>query len=209
MQGPPPNYWTGSGCLPRVAQVKNVLFAIYRIEKFPALYLNERLPFTHAWLPRDQFEEVVEQDGWIFARYGDGYLALLSEHPYEWRELPGEDNHREIIVHSKRNIWICEMGRMAVDGSFERFIQRILEAEVLFSGSHVSYNSPSEGRLEFSWEGPLSHEGREIPLGDYPRYASPYTQTEFPPEKIHIELGSESLDLNWLAPTRLTTGFID
>jgi hypothetical protein len=209
LQGPPPNYWIGSGCLPRVAQIKNVLFAIYRIESFPSLSLHERLPLTHAWLPRDRFEEIIEQDGWIFARSGDGYLALLSEHPYEWRELPGEDSRREVLVHSKRNIWICELGRRSVDGSFEAFIQHILDAEVQFSGSHVTYHSPSEGRLEFSWEGPLLREGREVPLEDFPRYASPYAYAEFPPEKIHIELGNHSLDLDWLAPERLVSDFAD
>ena len=154
-------------------------------------------------------EDIVEQDGWIFARYGDGYLALLSEHPYEWRELPGEDNHREVLVHSKRNIWICEMGRAAVDGSFESFMQRIIESEVLFSGSHVSYHSPSQGHLEFGWEGPLRQDGREISLSDFPRYASPYTQTEFPPEKIHIELNGKILDLDWLAPERTASDYVD
>ena len=80
-KGPPPNYWTGSGSLPRVAQIKNVLIAIYQIARFPALHVPNELWFTHAWLPRDQFEEIVERDGWIFARLDEGYLALLSQHP--------------------------------------------------------------------------------------------------------------------------------
>lgn len=204
-QGKPPNYWSGSGCLPRVAQIKNVVIAIYRLERFPSLTVEEVLPFTHAWLPRDQFEEVIEREGWIFARHGDGYLALLSENPYEWHELPGEDQGREIVVHAKRNIWLCELGRRQVDGDFSQFIQRILQAEVLFSGSHVTYHSPSQGVLEFGWHGPLRQDGREVPLGEYPRYASPYVQAPFPPEQIEIQLNEHILTLDWLNAQRHAT----
>jgi len=200
-----PNYWMGSGCLPRVAQVKNVLIAIYRLEKYPALFSPIELFLTHAWLPRDKFEEMVEQDGWIFARSGDGYLALLSENPYEWQSHPGEDQHREVIVTGKHNTWICELGRKAVDGSFGDFMQRILEAEVLFSGDKVSYQSPSQGHLVFSWKEALQREGQVIPLGDYPRYASPYALGEFPLEKIDIQLGEQALHLNWLDDERTAT----
>lgn len=207
--GPPPNYWTGSGCLPRVAQIKNVLIAVYRLEKFPAVLVTERLPITHAWMPRDRFEEIIEQDGWVFARYGNGYLALLSENPYEWRELPGEDSGREVLVSSGRNIWICELGRREVDGDFENFVQKIISAQVQFSGSSVSYQSPSQGLLEFGWEGTLCKDSREIRMGEYPRYANPYTQTDFPSEKIRIELADHSLDLDWLKPARTASDFVD
>jgi hypothetical protein len=207
-QGNPPNYWSGSGCLPRVAQIKNVVIAIYRLERFPSLTVKEALPFTHAWLPRDQFEEVIEREGWIFARHGDGYLALLSENPYEWRELPGEDQGREIMVQAKRNIWLCELGRRETDGDFSQFVQRILQAEVQFSASHVVYYSPSQGVLEFGWHGQLRQNGREIPLGEYPRYASPYVQAPFPPEQIEIQLKEYNLNLDWLNAQRRTTEFI-
>ena len=52
---------------------------------------------SHAWLPRDQFDAVVEREGWVFARKGDGYLALRSQQPYRWQDAPGEDQGREII----------------------------------------------------------------------------------------------------------------
>ncbi len=208
LQGPPPNYWTGSGCLPRVAQVKNVLIAIYHLNRFPALHVPNELWFTHAWLPQDQFEEVVEQEGWIFARLGKGYLALLSQHPYQWHDRPGEDQGREVLVNSKNNIWICELGRKEVDGSFPDFIKRILNAEVLFSSLNVSYNSPSQGHLQFGWHTPLRQDDRLVPLDDYPRYASPYVQADFPSEMINIQLDGKSLDLDWTIGRRIASSFI-
>jgi hypothetical protein len=205
--GLPPNYWAGSGVLPRVAQIKNVVIAVYRLDKMPSRLVRSKLDFTHAWLPRDQFDEVVEREGWIFTRLNDGYLALLSQYPYEWRDKPGEDRNREIIVNKRHNIWLCEMGRRETDGSFSTFVQRILQAELFFSDSSVSYHSPSQGHLQFGWKGPLLLDGREIPLGDYPRYASPYAQAPFPPEEIKIDLGEESLHIDWIDLDWQTTSF--
>ena len=82
-----PNYWAGSGLLPRAAQYKNLTIAIYNIKKILALYVPIRHFFTHAWLPKDKFDEIVEKDNWIFARKDDGYLALRSQKPYVWNEV--------------------------------------------------------------------------------------------------------------------------
>jgi len=98
LEGASQNRWTGSGLLPRAAQVKNVALVIYKIEKIPAMYGPVRQFFTHAWLPRDHFDEVVEQSGWIFARKDNGYLALRSQRPYRWQDQAGENCQREVIV---------------------------------------------------------------------------------------------------------------
>lgn len=208
LQGPSPNYWTGSGILPRVAQIKNVLIAVYHLTSFPALYVPNELWFTHAWLPRDRFEEVTEREGWIFARLGDGYLALLSQNPYRWHDLPGEDQGREVIVESKDNIWVCEMGRRQVDGDFYQFIDRILQAEVLFSNLGISYHSPTQGIIKFGWKGPLIQGGRQVLQEDYPRYGSPYVQAEFPSELIKIQLNDQALELDWTIGRRISSSFI-
>ena len=133
-EGLTPNYWTGSGSLPRVAQVKNVAIAVYRVETRPGLYVTNRLPYTHAWLPRDEFDEIVEREGWILARKGEGYLALRAQHPYRWQK-EGPWAGREVIVEGQRAIWICELGSEAENGSFERFCAAICAAPLAFRGT--------------------------------------------------------------------------
>ncbi|MGD8398440.1 MAG: hypothetical protein PVG11_06250 [Anaerolineae bacterium] len=192
-----PGYWTGSGSLPRVAQVENVVIAIYNISTRPGLYLSNRLLFTHAWLPRDHFDEVVEQAGWILARHGDGYLALRSQHPYHWQEAPGEDRGREVVVPGRRNVWICEMGRRAVDGPFAAFVERICAARVGFGRLHVDYDSPSQGRLEFDWyDAPLC-QCTQLHFQEYPRYDNAYCQAPFPADVVDIACNEHGLHLDW------------
>ncbi len=197
-QGVSPNYWTGSGYLPRAAQVKNVVIVLYRIEDRPALYVNNQLHLTHAWLPRDRFDEAVERSGWYFARLGDGYLALHSHQPAHWQEQPGEDQGREIIAPGSQNAWICELGRRQVDGDFADFIQRICSAELSCAGLQVSYQSPSQGRLEFGWEGALRQNGAVVPLEEYPRYDNPYVRCDFPAGSLQASLNDHSLAIDWL-----------
>jgi len=196
-EGASPNYWTGSGTLPRAAQVKNVVLVIYKLSHAPALYVPNRLFLTHAWLPRDQFDEVVERQGWVFARKGEGYLALRSQQPYHWQEKPGEDQGREIVAPGDENIWLCELGRKAVEGDFETFMDRIVRAELEFEGLNVSYRSPSQGLLEFGWSGPLRQNGQVVNLGEYPRYDNPYVQADFPMEALEVRLGKRWLRLDW------------
>jgi hypothetical protein len=226
IEGVTPNYWAGSGLLPRAAQYKNVMIAIYNIEKIPALYVPVRHFFTHAWLPKDKFDEVVEKNNWILARKGDGYLALRSQNPYFWREnLPQshgehrdkefsaraaslwqklEDVEREILVDGAQNIWLCQLGRKADDGTFEQFIESISSAGLAFSGMNVEYQSPGNGLVRFGWEGGFSVDGVEIQLHDYPRYDNPYVKAEFDPTEIHITSDEHELHLNWKTGERKT-----
>lgn len=207
--GRSPNYWTGYGTLPRAAQVKNVVVEIYDITRWPSLYVPNELFFTHAWFPRDAFDEVIERAGWILARRGDGYVALWSQHPYEWQQARGEDKDREIIVQGRENIYICELGRRATDGDFADFAERIVNAPLHVDGRDVKYESPSQGRLEFGWYGPLLQDGQPVPLADYPRYENPYAQVEFPAEHAVFRLGGHSLQLDWPTATRTASSFVE
>ena len=202
IKGVTPNYWAGSGLLPRAAQVKNVAIVIYKIEKIPALYVPIRHFFTHAWLPRDKFDEVIERGGWVFARKGDGYLALRSQRPYHWQTGEGEDQGREMIAEGKTNIWICELGSASEHGSFAAFVEKILAAALTFDGLTVTYHSPSQGQLRFGWTGDLTQNDQPIALHHNARYDNPYVQADFPSETVHIQCGEHSLSLDWNTTTR-------
>jgi hypothetical protein len=212
--GATPNYWEGSGLLPRAVQVKNLNICIYKLEKlFPALYVPIQNFYTHAWLPKDQLDELLEENGWIFVRKNDGYLALYSQQPYVWHEedLIIQGHHicknpanfnREVIAIGNQNIWICQMGRKAVDGSFKEFVQRILNAKLIMSDMNVEFHSPGNGVVTFGWDGPVTVDGEIVKIEDYPRYKNPYVQAEFDPLEIHVKASGKELYLNWKTAER-------
>ena len=209
IEGVTPNYWAGNGMLPRAAQYKNVAIVVYNIEKIPALYVPIKHFFTHAWLPKDKFDEVVEKNGWIFARKGDGYLALRSQNPYVWGTFKTETgdtkgfqkpsaSDTEVVALGAQNIWLCQMGRKAEDGTFADFVEKVSAAEVTFSGMNVQYQSPTFGAIRFGWDQALSVDNVEVPLNEYRRYDNPYSQTEFNADEIKVADGEHLLTLNWI-----------
>jgi hypothetical protein len=205
-----PGWWTGSATLPRVAQSGNVVIALYRIHAKPALHVANRKRLTHAWLPRDRFDAFREVGRWRFARRGAGYLALFSARPAQWNESPeaGEDRGRELVAEGAENVWICELGRAATDGPFERFVERIAAAPCAIDGLRVGYESPSQGRLDFDWSGPLRRNGSAIPLAGFPRYDAPWCQAAFPSERVEVACGGHALRLDWPTGTRLVDGSV-
>ena len=225
IEGVTPNYWAGSGLLPRAAQYKNVAIVVYKIERIPALYVPIRHFYTHAWLPKDKFDEVVEKDGWVFARKGAGYLALRSQNPYFWRDnIPQdqqkhrgkdisaraasacqkpEDVGREILADGARNIWVCQLGREADDGAFPDFVEKISAAEIVFKGMNIRFRSPGNGLIQFGWKGPLTVDGVEIALKDYHRYDNPFVQADFNSDEVRVTAGERKLALNWKTGERL------
>ena len=114
----------------------------------------------------------------------------MKERPFYWnttnqhrstealRNNP-EDVGREIIAPGKSNIWICELGRRATDGDFAAFVARICTAVLQFDGLHVTYESPSQGKLAFGWRSPFTQDSQPVQLHDYPRYSNPYVHAGF------------------------------
>ncbi len=202
--GPTPDEWAGSGILPRVAQVKNVLIAIYHLHRRPALYVPTRHFYTHAWLPRAQFDEIVEQAGWVFARKRDGYLALRSWRPARW-QTEGADAGSELIADGADHVWICELGRRAVDGAFPDFVKRVAAASLRVEGRSVTYHSPSQGVLRFGWDGEFTQDGQPVDLHPPVRYDNIYVRAPFPAERLEIAHAGQTLTLDWPSASRVTT----
>ena len=100
-----------------------------------------------------------------------------------------EDRGREIIAPGAENIWICELGRAEVNGTFEQFIEGILSAKLTFERLHARYHSPSQGELEFGWQGDLLQNGVVVKLDGYPRYENPFVKAAFGVEEVEWERG--------------------
>ena len=194
-----PSYWMGNGRQPRAAQYKNVLVALYDIPRYPSAPrpLEARhYAFTHAYFPKWAFDEVAERSGWVFGRHGDGYIALYSALPYQW-VTEGPDADQEIVAPGYRNVWIVQLGRASVDGSFQDFIAAITAAPLKVDGLNVRFDSPGNGLLEFDWTGGLTVAGQAIPLTGYPRFENPYARVEFGGLKYLITFQGQSLELDF------------
>ena len=93
---------------------------------------------------------------------------------------------------------ICELGNRARWGDFDHFVQAITSSKVACQGLQVRYESPSQGLVEYGWEGPMRVKGVEVPVRGYKRLDNPYCQAEFPTEHYTIQRGSETRTLDFV-----------
>jgi hypothetical protein len=185
-----PNFWHGNVTLPRVAQWKDVLFAVHQLPK------DDWMGFTHAHFPIYCFDESVVEDGWAFARKGDGYLALTAAQGLE-SVMRGPGACRELRSYGQENVWVCQMGRAALDGDFEAFQERVRASSLTFDGLSVQYTSLRGDDFAFGWEGPLTRNGEAVAITGFPHYENPYCSADLPAEQMDIEFGEYVMRLQF------------
>lgn len=190
-----PNYWAGNASMPRAVQHKNVVICIYNSSG------DEGLDFTHAYFPKQAFNEVIQKRNWTFGKKGTGYIALYSQHPTEW-QADDKGNINDLIVKGKQNVWICEMGSQKDWGSFSGFVEAISNSVVNCNDTEVTYISPKTGTMKFGWDEPFEIEGKIIPLKTGYRYDNPYSKTKFDSKHVEIKKGKKSLTLNFISGER-------
>jgi hypothetical protein len=185
-----PNYWAGNGVMPRTAQHQNVLVCIHHIPP------QDAWPFSHAYFPRDAFDQVIEQNGWILARHMEGFIALYSQNPYRWLS-DDQEQIVELRVDASDNVWVCEMGTRSQWGTFEAFVQAVTHTDIHCEGLQVHYESPTQGHVNFGWESQLQVNEQAIPLHTYPRFDNPYSQCPFLSRQVVIRHDDEMLTLDF------------
>jgi hypothetical protein len=211
-------YWSGAATMPRSAQhgaaVINLYAPQYPAPTGPPLDAFGYLPYTHAYFPTERFDEVRQAAGWTFGRKGDGYVALWSWRPTEWRThdpavtfTNGLTEPFDLVARGgAANVWISEVGDAGRWGSFDAFVAAVSAAAIdvtdlgsaggVSRGFDVSYASPTEGTMTFSWTGPLSVDGTEVPLHGDQRFDNAFGATAFGDTGIEIGDGRASLTLD-------------
>jgi hypothetical protein len=176
-----PGEWTGSGSLPQVTQHENVAVVLYNPGgaqrlAFPAM--------SHAWFPRQAFDEIAEFRGWTCGRTDQGYVALYSAQPTAW-VLAGPYAGKELQANGHRNVWICVVGREADHGTFLDFVDTVTRAPLTTRGEgngprgdalEVTYTAPGVGVFDAAWGQKTAVNGVTLAPQSFPRFDNPYAQ---------------------------------
>ncbi|HEY2997598.1 MAG TPA: hypothetical protein VGJ43_03435 [Acidimicrobiales bacterium] len=218
-------YWTGTGAMPRSAQVGAAAVHLYA-PRYAAngpgpLETFSYLPFTHAYFPTERFDEVRQAGNWTLGRKGDGYVALWSWRPTEWRThdptvtfTNGLTQPFDLVAPGGADdAWIVQVGDHSRWGSFDAFAAAVTAAPVtatplgagadgLPAGFDVAYSSPSEGEIRFSTTGPLTVGGAEVPLHGTDRFANPFGTAAAGAGRIELRDGPATLVLDTTTWTR-------
>lgn len=188
-----PNYWAGNHVLPSVAQWKETLIALYKLNP------GEGLGFTHAFWPAYEFDESQIEGNWAFARKGQAYMALgcgqalhqVQSGAGAFRELRATGN-----PESGTQAWLCVMGREAVDGSFVEFQERVRALQVDWQARGVQVETLRGETISLAWEGPFRVNGAEQPLTGSLHYDGPHCRTPWPASQMDIQYGDYAVRLH-------------
>jgi hypothetical protein len=212
--GPTGKYWQGR--LPRTAQHRNVLVALYDVpaerlpgpktiipaeaggDAMPSPAPSEETldPRTLASFRRGTFDEVSQAGGWTFGRKGQAYVALWSKAPVNW-SASGVFGAEGLVAAGRKNVWVCQLGRQAVDGPFAEWSRRIAAAALTATDSSVKYVAPGVGEVAFGWAGPLKVNGREVPLHGYARFDNPYAKVAWGQGRYEIAHAGRKLVIDF------------
>lgn len=175
-----PNFWHGNVRLPKVAQYKDVLFALHDLGE------DDWLNFTHAYFPTHAFDSYYMQEGWAFAMIGEAYLALRASTGARI-VLHGSNARRELRAAGPRTVWTLQLGRKELDGTFRNFRDKIRGLRLEVEDLRVQFESLRGDTFEFGWAEPFLRNGVEVPLSGFPHYDSPYTQTDLEADSMDIQ----------------------
>ncbi|MFN8105140.1 MAG: hypothetical protein U0U69_11825 [Acidimicrobiia bacterium] len=191
-------YWTGEAALPRVAHHGRTLVAVYA-PQYPSLPFGGESgygfgyePYTHAFFPTERFDSVVERDGWVIGRRGDGYVALWSWRPARWRDYDaateftrGLSGRFDLVARGGADdVWITEVGRAAdypgASDPFAAFVDAVTAAKPAvrpYAGRTPCpplFSAPGAFCLHWPWDGFTvkyrSPSEGEVSFGFTPRY---------------------------------------
>lgn len=170
--------------------------------------------FIHAYVPQEQFTEVVEQPeaGRIFVRLGDAYAVLRFTSSYQWSE---NDPKKEVLIYDgikRSNIrigMVCEAGDRDTYGSFEAFIAAMEKKEMVFDASKLTL---SYGNMEIKLD---YTKGKAITEHNYldgveqvypyeKTYDSPYMQSVFDSGVIEVICGDKVRVMDFMNITDTT-----
>jgi hypothetical protein len=210
-------YWIG-GVLPRAVQHGALSISMYApifANPQPPLDQFRYLDLTHAYFPRERFDEVVERGGWTFGRRGDAYVALWSWRPTEWRSADDPDVFTNGLVEpfdllapgGPDNVWLTQVGDARGFADFAAFQDEVLAGEIdvrprpagdgVPGGFDVRYTSPTEGTVAVGSTGPLRVDGDEVPLTSGLRYDNPWARAEIGAERFVIADDRTALTLDF------------
>jgi hypothetical protein len=185
-----PNYWHGNVTLPRVAQWKDALIAVYNFAG------DDWMGFTHAYFPVNRMDAYEIREGWAFGRVKDGYIALKAANGLDFQKR-GDNAYRDLRSAGTPNIWLCQMGRAALDGSFEEFIAKVLGLPAKLSLDRTEFTTLRGDRLRLGWQGPFRVNGKTQPLSGFKHYDSPYCVCELNSPVMEIHRAGDILRLHF------------
>lgn len=153
-----PSYWAGNGIMPRVGMYENCCLMLFD------LGANPRLPFTHAYIAQQGFDEMVTGEDWRVLQSGDAYIIVKATGPMVpvTRGPGAELEHR---VEGSLTGWALVAGDMP-EGGLEAVTAHAhqLNLRLVDSPNGLLFNRSDQPELYLDYEKGLFLDGQHKPF---------------------------------------------
>jgi hypothetical protein len=210
--GASPGYWIGNGRLPMSVQNKNVNVTIYKLPTKKRLGESGIATITHAYMPKDFYDEFELCGNTVFARKNGVFVALISNGELKFR--PYNQNSANGLLKNRKfpdgiqlsgefdlcrfggdyHIYITELSDADTE-TFSEFKSRIRNNSVDFGNGSAKYETAS-GVIEVSYDGSFDIDGKTAEK-EFARYDSKFCKAERKAESITVDSGKNRLILDF------------
>lgn len=218
--GASPGYWVGNGRRPMSVQNENVNITVYKLPHKKRLGESAVCDITHAYMPRDFYDEFELDGNMVFAQKNGVFVALISDgvpeyKPYnpdsakgllKGRSLPeglslenGFDLYRK---GGEYHSYITELSDSDTE-TFEQFRHRIKQNSIVFGNGCVSYKTNC-GEIYVSYDGNFTVDGKAAQTV-FDRYDSIYCKAKRADKTICVNTPSHSLVLDFGQGLRISS----
>ena len=219
--GASPGYWTGNGRRPMSVQNESVNITIYKLPTKKRLGEGDIAAMTHAYMPKDFYDEFELCNNTVFARKNGVYVALISNGKLEFKPfnknsakaiLKGRDSLEECKLKNEfdlcrfggeYHIYVTELSD-ADKETFDEFKLRIKTNPIVFGDSgNVSYSTAC-GKIDVSYDGLFSINGCNAEK-EFMRYDSKFCRAKRKSESVFVDSGKHTLLLDLKSSKRRLT----
>ena len=217
--GVSPGYWVGNGRRPMSVQHENVNITVYKLPQKKRLGEGSICDLTHAFMPRDLYDEFELDGNRAFACKNGVFVALISDgkmqfRPYnpdsargllKGRSLP--DNLRlegGFDLCRKGGEYHCYVTELSDSDkeTFEEFKDRVKHNLIVFENGCVNYKT-DRGEIFVSYEGEFTVDGKNVQKL-FDRYDSIFCKAKRKDGIIRINTPSHNLILDFKQRLRIT-----
>jgi hypothetical protein len=182
----------GASPFEKLFQYKNTLIGLYDLSSDKVVYKQYDGFFSKDLISREE-----DPSGWIFCKTNTMYFAFLPLKPYTWVE---NKEVWRLISTDLKNGFILEVKGINEVKSFEEFKSAIkknkIERNDFDNTMKIAYTNLDGKKLEFSYDGLRTINGKiDDPL-KYKLYDNPFMQAEVGGEKLTIKYKDKKLILD-------------
>ncbi|MDE3056497.1 MAG: hypothetical protein KGJ59_00885 [Bacteroidota bacterium] len=178
--------WTSSSPYERTFQHKNTVIVLYDISP------GTTSEHIDGFFPKNLQRRIVDPSGWIMCKAGDTYIGWYPLQEYRWMQLKDDEDNFRLRSYKLQNGYVVEVRSKDEVGSFEKFgmmLRKHLPTAVLKPGAvSVKYTTLRGDRMFFAFPRTRMLNGKEVNLGSYKLFDSPFA---------HADVGSEKLTLTY------------